>query len=83
MSDHVRSALGFEDDSGITSEINLQLDEGHFTGTRITICNGMNGPHCVEPIDVFQKQRDPRYKPAPGDADEEKAEEPYVYPSFL
>lgn len=53
MTDHIKKELGFEDDGGITSDL-LMLDEGHFTGKRLTICDGMNGPNCVEPVDYFQ-----------------------------
>lgn len=62
--------LGFEDDSGLTSDLlQLELDNEKFTGERISICNGMNGPHCVEPIDVFIKRRRPGKMAAPGDPD--------------
>jgi len=61
------------------------LDQMHFTGTRITICDGRNGPNCVEPIDVFAKQRDPRYQAAPGDPDYpiDFMEQKYEFPAYL
>jgi hypothetical protein len=61
----------------------MMTDEQHFTGQRITICNGMNGPNCVEPIAVFQKQRREGYQALPGDFDYPKAEKKYEYPQFL
>jgi len=87
LNDHIKSELGFEDDGGITADMTLQIDESVFTGMRLKICDGMNGPHCVEPSDaVFVKgPRREGYQPTPGAADDFSAvkEVKYVFPSFL
>jgi len=44
----------------------------------------MNGPHCVEPIEIFQKERRLGYTPLPGDPDYVNPEPtPFHFPAFL
>jgi len=43
----------------------------------------MNGPNCVEPIAVFQKQRREGYQALEGDADFMAPAPKFVYPSYL
>jgi len=52
----------------------------------MTICNGTNGPSCVEPIDVFTKHRRPESRAAVGDSDyvdENAPEQKIEFPAFL